>query len=58
MHSPPRIDERARGFCKKARRGAGLGVMLVGEGGADGEGGGDSACSFGFLQSVGVLGRG
>ena len=32
--------------------------MLVGEGGADGEGGGDSACSFGFLQSVGVLGRG
>ena len=37
---------------------AGLGVMLVGEGGADGEAGGDSACSSAELQLVGVLRRG
>ena len=32
--------------------------MLVGEGGADGEAGGDSACSSAELQLVGVLRRG
>ena len=37
---------------------AGLGVMLVDEGGADGEGGGGSACNSVELQLVGVLRRG
>ena len=37
---------------------AGLGVMLVDEGGADGEAGGDSACNSIELQLVGVLRRG
>ena len=37
---------------------AGLGVMLVEEGGADGEAGGDSPSSLAKLQLVGVLGRG
>ena len=32
--------------------------MLVGKGGAADEGGGDSPSSSGFLQLVGVLGRG
>ena len=32
--------------------------LLVGEGGADGEAGGDSACSSAELQLVGVLRRG
>ena len=32
--------------------------LLVGEGGADGEAGGDSACSSAKLQLVGVLRRG
>ena len=41
-------------------RGAALGMggLLVGEGGADGEAGGDSACSSAKLQLVGVLRRG
>jgi hypothetical protein len=34
----------------------GLGVMLVGEGGTAGEGGGASPSSCGILQLVGVLG--
>ncbi len=33
-------------------------VRLLGEGGADGEAGGDSACSSAELQLVGVLRRG
>ena len=37
---------------------AGLGGMLGDEGGADGEAGGDSACSSAELQLVGVLRRG
>ena len=37
---------------------AGLGVMLVDEGGADGEAGGDSACNSIELQLVGALRRG
>ena len=36
----------------------GMGGLLVGEGGADGEAGGDSACSSAGLQLVGVLRRG
>ena len=36
----------------------GMGGLLVGEGGADGEAGGDSACSSAELQLVGVLRRG
>ena len=36
----------------------GMGGLLVGEGGADGEAGGDSACSSAELQLVGVLSRG
>ena len=36
----------------------GMGWLLVGEGGADGEAGGDSACSSAELQLVGVLRRG
>ena len=36
----------------------GMGGLLVGEGGADGEAGGDSACSSAKLQLVGVLRRG
>ena len=35
----------------------GMGGLLVGEGGADGEAGGDSACSLAELQLVGVLRR-
>ena len=35
----------------------GLGLMLVGEGGTAGEGGGASPSSCGILQLVGVLGR-
>ena len=35
-----------------------MGGLLVGEGGADGEAGGDSACSSAKLQLVGVLRRG
>ena len=35
-----------------------MGGLLVGEGGADGEAGGDSACSSAELQLVGVLRRG
>eukprot|EP01043_Picozoa_sp_COSAG02_P005198 COSAG02_NODE_140_length_34374_cov_913.416443_1_plen_38_part_10 len=34
----------ARAFCKMRGLAAGLGVMLVDEGGADEEAGGDSAC--------------
>ena len=34
---------------------AGLGVMLVDEGGTDGEGGGGSACNSTKLQLVGVV---
>ena len=49
---------RARGFCKKRDLAAGLGVMLVDEGGADGEGGGGRACNSVELQLVGVLRRG
>ena len=49
---------RARGFCKKRDLAAGLGVMLVDEGGADGEAGGDSPSSSAKLQLVGVLRRG
>jgi hypothetical protein len=41
---------------QKARRGAGLGVMLVEQGGAADEGGGDSPSSSALLQLVGVLG--
>ena len=49
---------RARGFCKKRDLAAGLGVMLVGKGRPTGERGGPSPSSSGFLQLVGVLGRG
>jgi hypothetical protein len=52
------MHARARGFCKKRDLAAGLGGLLVGEGRADGEAGGDSACSSAGLQLVGVLGRG
>ena len=45
-------------FCKKRARGAGLGAMLVEQGGAADEGGGDSPSSSAFLQLVGVLRRG
>ena len=38
-------------------RWAGRGLMMVGEGGATGEGGGASPSGSGFLQSVGVVGR-
>ena len=36
----------------------GMGGLLVGEGGADGAAGGDSACSSAELQLIGVLRRG
>ena len=52
------MHARGRGFCKKRDLAAGLGVMLVGKGGAADEGGGDSPSSSGFLQSVGLLGWG
>ena len=52
------LHARARGSCKNADPGAGLGVMLVEEGGADGEAGGDSPSSSAKLQLVSVLGRG
>ena len=57
-HPCTTMHSRARGFCKKRDLAAGLGVMLVGKGGAADEGGGDSPSSSGFLQLVGVLGRG
>ena len=57
-HPCQTMHARGRGFCKKRDLAAGLGVMLVGKGGAADEGGGASACSSGFLQLVGVLGRG
>ena len=41
-----------------SRAGVGLGVMLVGKGGAADEVGGASPCSSGFLQLGGVRGRG
>ncbi len=40
------------------KKATGLGVMLVGKGGAAGERGGPSPSSSGLLQVVGVLGRG
>eukprot|EP01043_Picozoa_sp_COSAG02_P000609 COSAG02_NODE_11_length_58539_cov_103.119473_28_plen_120_part_00 len=40
------------------KKATGLGVMLVGKGGAAGERGGASACSSGSLQLGGVRGRG
>ena len=52
------MHARARGSCKNADPGAGLGVMLVEEGGADGEAGGDSPSSSAKLQLVGALRRG
>jgi hypothetical protein len=55
---PMHTHARARGFCKKRDLAAGLGVMLVGKGRPAGERGGASASSSGFLQSVGVQGRG
>jgi len=39
----------ARAFCKMRDLAAGLGVMLVGKGGDDGEAGGASPSSSGFL---------
>ena len=57
MHARPTMHARGRGFCKMRGLAAGLGVMLVDEGGADGEAGGDSACNSIELQLVGVLGR-
>ena len=58
MHAQGPMHARGRGFCKMRGLAAGLGVMLVDEGGADGEGGGGSACSSVELQLVGVLRRG
>ena len=52
------MHARGRGFCKKRDLAAGLGVMLVGKGRPAGERGGPSPSSSGFLQLVGVLGRG
>ena len=58
MHAVATMQIAARAFCKMRDLAAGLGVMLVGKGGDDGEAGGASPCSSVFLQSVGVLGRG
>eukprot|EP01043_Picozoa_sp_COSAG02_P030204 COSAG02_NODE_1918_length_10386_cov_16.728492_4_plen_106_part_00 len=58
MHGAAAMHARARGFCKKRDLVAGLGVMLVGKGRPAGERGGPSPSSSGFLQLVGVLGRG
>ena len=49
---------RARAFRGTRDAATGLGVMLVGKGGAADEVEGASPCSSGFLQLVGVLGRG
>jgi hypothetical protein len=57
IRGPPYANYRL-GILQKARRGARLGVMLVEQGGAADEGGGDSPSSSAFLQLVGVLGRG
>ncbi len=56
MCASPHANYRL-GILQKARRGVGLGVMLVEHGGAADEGGGDSPSSSTFLQLVGVLGR-
>ena len=58
MHVVPPMHALGRGFCKMRGLAAGLGVMLVDEGGADGEAGGDSACNSLELQLIGVLRRG
>ena len=58
MHAQSPMQMTARAFCKMRGLAAGLGVMLVDEGGADGEGGGGSACNSVELQLVGVLRRG
>ena len=51
------LGQERRGAARIACRGAALGMggLLVGEGGADGEAGGDSACNSLELQLVGVL---
>ena len=58
MHARPTMQITDSAFCKKRARGAGLGAMLVEQGGAADEGGGDSPSSSAFLQLVGVLRRG
>jgi hypothetical protein len=58
VHPCNPMHARARGFCKKRDLAAGLDVMLVGKGRPAGERGGPSPSSSGFLQLVGVLGRG
>ena len=58
MHAHTPMHARGRGFCKMRGLAARLGVMLVDEGWADGEGGGGSACNSVELQLVGVLRRG
>ena len=55
----PRRRAGARARARASRPGGvGLGVMLVGKGGAADEVGGASPCSSGFLQLGGVRGRG
>ena len=49
MHARPTMQMTARAFCKMRDLAAGLGVMLVGKGGDDGEAGGASPSSSGFL---------
>ena len=59
MHALPPMQMTARALIlQKPRHGAGLGVMLVGKGGAADEVGGASPCSSGFLQLGAVRGRG
>ncbi len=59
MHARPGMQITDSAFCKKraAARGC-MGAMLVEQGGAADEGGGDSPSSSAFLQLVGVLRRG
>ena len=49
MHAVSPMQMTARAFCKMRDLAAGLGVMLVGKGGDDGEAGGASPSSSGFL---------
>ena len=49
MHAVSPMQMTARAFCKLRDLAAGLGVMLVGKGGDDGEAGGASPSSSGFL---------
>ena len=58
MHAGPTMQWPDSAFCKMRGLAAGLGVMMVDEGGADGEAGGGSSCNSVELMLIGILRRG